>query len=223
MTDKQIIIDNIDVSGCEYIDKDSCCNLFEGLIGTPCSSYYFRNCHYKQLKRKEQECDVLRKLAETHLAETINMQSEIDLLKEDLAISIQENEEGREINAELKAENERLKARKDKYYQQTLDDEIQINELLHTLQEIKTIVCGNYEIIDPQGRKDILKLINKTENDLLRKTHKTEQDRRRAYEQALTEIKQLLEDALDTDKTSAEQSFDNFYKAIELCEVLDER
>ena len=38
----------------------------------------------------------------------------------------------------------------------------------------------------------------------------------------LTEIKQLLEDALDTDKTNAEQSFDNFYKAIKLCEVLDE-
>ena len=63
----------------------------------------------EQLKAKEQECDVLRKLAETHLAETINMQREIDLLKEDLAISIQENEEGREINAELKAENEELK------------------------------------------------------------------------------------------------------------------
>ena len=61
MTDKQIIIDGCDVSGCEYIDKDSCCNLFEGLIGTPCSSYYFRNCHYKQLKRKEQECEKLKK------------------------------------------------------------------------------------------------------------------------------------------------------------------
>ena len=60
MTDKQIIIDNKDVSGCEYIDKDSCCNLFEGLIGTPCSSYHFRNCHYKQLKRKEQECERLK-------------------------------------------------------------------------------------------------------------------------------------------------------------------
>lgn len=42
-------------------------------------------------------------------------------------------------NEELKAENGKLKARKDKYYQQTLDDEIQINELLQTLQEIKAI------------------------------------------------------------------------------------
>lgn len=34
-----------------------------------------------------------------------------------------------------------------------------------TLQEIKAIVCGNYEIIDPQGRKDILKLITKAEEE----------------------------------------------------------
>lgn len=42
---------------------------------------------------------------------------------------------------QLKAENERLKADKDKYYQQTLDDEIQINELLQTLQEIKKYIA----------------------------------------------------------------------------------
>lgn len=47
-------------------------------------------------------------------------------------------------------------------------------------------------------------------------------DKLHKYEQALTEIRQLLEDALDTDKTSAEQSFDNFYKAIELCKVVEE-
>ena len=40
--------------------------------------------------------------------------------------------------------------------------------------------------------------------------------------QRLCMIKQLIEDALDTDKTDAEQSFDNFYKAIKLCEVIDE-
>lgn len=39
----------------------------------------------------------------------------------------------------------------------------QRNKANTTLQEIKAIVCGNYEIIDSQGRKDILKLINKTE------------------------------------------------------------
>lgn len=47
-------------------------------------------------------------------------------------------------NGELQKENERLKS---------------------CLQGIKAIVCGNYEIIDPQGRKDILKLITKAEEE----------------------------------------------------------
>ena len=51
-------------------------------------------------------------------------------------------------NAELKAENDRLKARKDKYYQQTLNDEIQINELYQTLQEIKAIAEAPKPFID---------------------------------------------------------------------------
>lgn len=42
------------------------------------------------------------------------------------------------------------------------------------------------------------------------------------FKQTLTEIKQLLEDALDTDKTDTEQSFENFYKALEKCEVKNE-
>lgn len=41
-----------------------------------------------------------------------------------------------------------LKDEKDKYYQQTLDDEIQINELLHTLQEIKTIAERAFAVCD---------------------------------------------------------------------------
>ena len=40
-----------------------------------------------------------------------------------------------------------------------------VNKYHQTLQEIKAIVCGNYEIIDAQGRKDILKLITKAEEE----------------------------------------------------------
>ena len=40
--------------------------------------------------------------------------------------------------------------------------------------------------------------------------------------QTLIEVKQLIADALDIDKTDAEQSFDNLYKALEKCEVKDE-
>ena len=61
MTDKQIIIDNIDVSGCDfYIDSK---NLEFNCKQTP-QSYFCKNqpnCYYKQLKRKEQECEELKK------------------------------------------------------------------------------------------------------------------------------------------------------------------
>ena len=80
---------------------------------------------------------------------------------------------------EIKAENERLKekikmyksedTRKHNIIMETLQHEKKALDVSikykHTLQEIKAIVCGNYEIIDPQGRKDILKLITKAEEE----------------------------------------------------------
>lgn len=55
MTDKQIIIDGIDVSGCIYYKAT-------GRYNT-CGYYCEQNpnCYYKQSKRKEQECERLNK------------------------------------------------------------------------------------------------------------------------------------------------------------------
>lgn len=57
---------------------------------------------------------------------TKELEEQLDQLKEELAISIQENEEGREINAELKAENDT--------YKKMLEDE----EVILALTEIRT-------------------------------------------------------------------------------------
>jgi citrate synthase len=82
MTDKQIIIDGVDVSGCEFYNKvigeDAYCNIDEEHLCT-CISY--ENCYYKKLKAKEQECEAYK----------------------------MEAEEGKEINAELKAEIKSLR------------------------------------------------------------------------------------------------------------------
>ena len=60
MTDKEIIIDGVDVSECEHqyykkckIDYDEWIN--EIICYNECQNN--PNCHFKQLKRKEQECD----------------------------------------------------------------------------------------------------------------------------------------------------------------------
>ena len=57
MTDKQIIIDGVDVIGCEYFLKyGHSCDLMHPFGFCSQTS----NCHYKQLKRKEQECERLK-------------------------------------------------------------------------------------------------------------------------------------------------------------------
>ena len=60
MTDKQIIIDGVDVSECSYFNCtdehycDECSSEFGCAI---CDERTI--CYYKQLKRKEQECEKL--------------------------------------------------------------------------------------------------------------------------------------------------------------------
>lgn len=51
---KEIIIDRVDVSGCKHYDDGTCCN--EDVLTLSCEN---TNCMYKQLKRKEQECEIL--------------------------------------------------------------------------------------------------------------------------------------------------------------------
>ena len=76
MTDKQIIIDGVDVSGCNcFIEKMNFPNNLEGgyynqnnlcecgVQGVESYPFFCRNnpnCHYKQLKRKGQECEELK-------------------------------------------------------------------------------------------------------------------------------------------------------------------
>ena len=67
------------------------------------------------------------------------------------------------------------------------------------------------------NREQKERLIEKIEYDI--KSDMIAQEEKKKRNQVLSEIKQLLEDALDVGKTNAEQSFDNFYKAIRLCEL----
>ena len=106
MTDKEIIINGVDVSGCSLYKKGIC------LMGeAKCTTI----CDYGALDRREQ-------------------------LKR------------------LEAENAKLKEEKSKYYQQTLDDEIKLNELYQCLQEIKKIAENRTYYIDFTRSKSYLEL-----------------------------------------------------------------
>ena len=57
MTDKQIIIDGVDVSGCPYyIDSKGDCSSHD----CECIKCIHNECFYKDYKRKEQECNKLK-------------------------------------------------------------------------------------------------------------------------------------------------------------------
>ena len=55
--DKQIIINGVDVSGCEHFCREVCCEVG---FGKDASCKLFEDCLYKKYKRKEQECEELK-------------------------------------------------------------------------------------------------------------------------------------------------------------------
>lgn len=61
MTDKHIIIDGVDVSGCEYYNKDDkTCREVNGNYDIDICEFdkcENSNCHYKQLQLEKQECE----------------------------------------------------------------------------------------------------------------------------------------------------------------------
>ena len=122
MTDKQIIIDDLDTR-CPYHCNEKigqCNNPSQETPHTYCINN--KDCIYKQYARKEQECEELKEevsllkesnlklqpIEDAHSLEKCYLQ-QLDQIKEQLEAYKMEAEEGKEINAELKAENEKLK------------------------------------------------------------------------------------------------------------------
>ncbi len=95
MTDKQIIIDGVDISGCPYyIDSEGSCSSHD----CECIKCIHNVCFYKDYKAKEQECEALQ-MSENEAVEII---AELKAYKD-------VNEDFKTAWKELKAENEELK------------------------------------------------------------------------------------------------------------------
>lgn len=109
MTDKQIIIDGVDVSGCpHYILKDGSCSSQD----CECVKCVHNVCFYKSYKAKEQECEELK--AELELFKTSN-QTTINQLKAENETLFKAIEEVNKINKRFESENEELKKELQKY------------------------------------------------------------------------------------------------------------
>ena len=94
MENKEIYIDGVDVSGCVYF-CDGYCN--ENDVSYKCNLDN-KNCYYKQLKRKEQECEEWQKEVER-----IQFIGSYGILDE-----VKKNKELEEQLDQLKAENDDL-------------------------------------------------------------------------------------------------------------------
>lgn len=134
MVDKQIIIDGVDVSGCSLYEDNpkyrmwGTCDCmrtmidqsgYDELAGAECKGH---NCYYKQLKRKEQECE---RLKHDNDYEVGALERTIDNLKAE--------------NEELKQQNNQLDNGINEQFSKIVELEGRNNLLKVTLTEIKEI------------------------------------------------------------------------------------
>ncbi len=155
MTDKQIIIDGVDVSGCEYLDNidfDELCLMLSSPYECQVNCSNKPNCYYKQLKRKEQECEELKKQLKR---KEENYQKLLSKSNKYIHNLVDENVQDISNLAiqldQLKCEN--VEALKQLEFVRTLNtvQEAEIIKLKQTLTVIKEIVeieieCKTYEI-----------------------------------------------------------------------------
>ena len=126
MTDKQIIIDGIDVSECKHFenaDQEMCCEL------TCCGGCRGINCYYKQLKAKEQECERTKERLESfqkdysklyQVVENKGYIKELDQLKaenDELKVMFKDlSYENQKFSYQIEEQTKQLEPFKDEYF-----------------------------------------------------------------------------------------------------------
>ena len=152
MTDKQIIIDGVPVKDCCYFDyendgyEDSCY-----IHQNECSA---QNCYYKQLKRKEQECEELHSRTASIIYSltggrlsysTYTLEGCEDAYRDQLSIDVER------ATKELEEENETLKQ--------------EVNTLKQALDEIEKYLNAQQKYFDGEDYHNLLDIINKAKEN----------------------------------------------------------
>ena len=138
MTDKQITIDGVDVSGCKLFRNGICASPINPKCKL-CVEISKKMCYYKQLKRKEQECKDLREdikdianLLDLDTGEEYNF-SNIELEIKQLKAKEQECEQLKTWFIELNGKAH--------------SNSLELDQLKQTLTEIKEM-CNSVENIE---------------------------------------------------------------------------
>ena len=148
MTDKPIIINGVDVSGCEHLGlykeyKLKCGGCY------PVNYSDNPNCYYKQLIRKEQECQqAMDNYVQLDLQRVKEYNELVDLYK----VKEQEYEELKKKKEENTTFYLKKYANKDS---ECLELQHNINVLKQTLTEIKEIVLGVRNYLNYPSPRDV--------------------------------------------------------------------
>jgi hypothetical protein len=179
MTDKQIIIDGVDVSGCGELHINQANAIICEITGYLCEDR--QNCYYKQLKRKEQECEELKEgyseltdIVSPYIDDFTGYNEELGGF--DIVLCVKELMEQLD---QLKAENDNIKETFDGLFKVQYKLADNNKKLRQCLTEIKKITekhaprcitpCpyDNYdcEVCFLKDLKEILYKINEVDND----------------------------------------------------------
>lgn len=168
MTDKQIIIDGVDISGCPYyIDSDGSCSSHD----CECIKCIHNVCFYKDYKAKEQECEALQ-MSENEAGEIIvELQAYKDI-----------NEDFKTAWKELKAENEELRKI--------------INEAKNSNLDLKSFLVGEAVQNEYEQQLDQLKVDREQalkQLEFVRTLNTVKETEIRKLSKTIAEIKEIAE------------------------------
>lgn len=172
MTDKQIIIDGVNVKDCKRrIGKDNYCRYYK----RPCAENNY-NCIWKKYLRKEQECEELKKQLER---KEENYQKLLNKSNKYIHNLVDENVQdisnlGRQLD-QLKADNEHLSEKEEeaKHY---LEEAEKFKNCLIEIKEIaeKTLNMVDYKTYFKRDNKSLKQEGFKALNEILQKISECE-------------------------------------------------
>ena len=169
MTNKQIIIDGVDVSGCPYyIDSDGSCSSHD----CECIKCIHNVCFYKDYKAKEQECEELKnkiEFMEGYIKTVEKARNEVEQQLDQAKVDKDE------LEKEIRQKKMTILMNNDHYFEVGQTNK----KLKQALQEIKEIcnnnaeLQGNFNVVDCDKYKlgkhrlsnKILQKISEVENE----------------------------------------------------------
>ena len=164
---KPIIVTGVDVSKCEFLTKTGHCRAHMSIMGIDTNKCEcFPNCHYKQLKRKEQEEYETLKLLKNCFDKASRLQEKNEKLTYEYEVVKQCNESLMQALEDVRKEKELLKK--------------QVCGLRPELKHLINEICHNYNIEAKTYHEKIVEIIHNLDK----------------YTQALIDIEEILKQGI---------------------------